>query len=319
MTYVTDTDEQYVSAREYERGTDAFIQEVIAHLGVSKLAPNPISSMWGELESERADPSLTTYRRFEALLGHNPDEADHAVIDQLIKDQAILGKQAASEVAADTPLKKGIATTADSLYSVARKSGFDISDRGGVSSPMTDNTMTFMESGQSKPLVPWQIGHNAAKALRHSERLGERPISDRLLCEMCGLPGGTLTKSSRIKPAMAYTLSSKEGKRIVFRARVPTGRRFDAARLLGDKMLVRNDESLQPATSTHTFRQKMQRAFAAELLCPFEALVARLDGDYSDESIEEAAKKFRVSPMLVTRRLDNNGLLTSHGTGYASA
>ena len=113
---------------------------------------------------------------------------------------------------------------------------------------MTDNAMTFMESDHSSQLVPWQVGQNAAQALRSSEALGDRPITDRLLCEMCGLPGNAFSKSSSVKHPMAYTLSTKKGKRIVFRARVSTGRRFNAARLLGDKLLVRNEERLQPAT-----------------------------------------------------------------------
>ena len=57
----------------------------------------------------------------------------------------------------------------------------------------------------------------------------------------------------------------------------------------------------------------MQRSFAAELLCPFDALLDRLDGDHSDDAIEEAANRFRVSPMLVARtRLDDSGMLDSH-------
>ena len=174
-----------------------------------------------------------------------------------------------------------------------------------------------MESDYPGPLIPWQVGQNAAKALRRSEGLGDRPINDRLLCEMCGLPDGVFSRSSPVKPPMAYTLSSKTGKRMVFRARVTNGRRFDAARLLGDKLLVRNDESLQPATLSHTFRQKMQRAFAAELLCPFDALLENLDGDHSDDSIEEAANRFRVSPRLVANRLEDSDLLPSPGTRFA--
>ena len=273
--------------------------------------------MWEELQDERSDSALTTYRRFEALLGRNPDEGNESTIRQLTEDRSILGEQAANEVAANAPLTQGATVTADKLRSIARQTGFDIGERNGVSSAMTDNTMTLMEGDHPGPLVPWQVGQNAAKALRRSERLGNRPISDRLLCEMCGLPEGVFSKSSPIKPPMAYTLSTKTGRRIVFRARVPNGRRFDAARLLGDKLLIRNDESLQPATWTHTFRQKMQRAFAAELLCPFDALLEKLDGDHSDDSIEEAAKRFRVSPRLVANRLEDSGILGSNHARFA--
>ena len=306
VTFLGEDAEQFVSAPAFEQGVDTFVQEVISQLATNKLAPNSVSRMWDELQDERSDADLSTYRRFEALLGRNPDEGDEGVIYQLIEDRSIVGEQAANEVAANVPLTQGAAVTADSLLSVAQRTGFDISDSNGVSSPMTDNTMTPMESDHAGLLVPWQVGQNAAKSLRRSEGLGDCPIADSLLWEMCGLSDGVFTRSSSDKPPMAYTVSTKWGRRIVFRARVPTGRRFDAARLLGDKLLVRNGESLQPATRIHTFRQKMQRAFAAELLCPFDALLDRLDGDHSDDSIEEAANRFRVSPLLVATRLENS-------------
>ena len=317
VSFLGEDDEQFVSAGAFEQGVDSFCEEVISQLADNRLAPNSVSRMWDELQDERSDSALATYRRFEALLGCNPDEGDEGIIRQLTKDRSILGEQAANEVAANAPVMQGAAVTADSLLSVARQTGLDISERNGASSPMTDNTMTLMESDYPGPLVPWQVGQNAAKSLRRSERLDDRPISDRLLCEMCGLPDGVIARSSPLKPPMAYTLSTKKGRRMVFRSRVSSGRRFDAARLLGDKLLVRNGESLQPATRTHTFRQKMQRAFAAEFLCPFDALLDRLDGDLSDDSIEEAAERFRVSPMLVATRLEDSGMLDSRRTRFA--
>lgn len=317
ISYLADDVEHFVLATQFEQAIDAFVDQVISHLGENRLA-NPIRGMRHELRNERDDAKAATYRRLEALVGRNPDEVEDGVIDRLMKDRASLGVQAADEVAAVVPLTKDGAITAHRLRSEARQVGFDVSDRDGPA-PIADSTVTLMASDHAVPLVPWQVGASAAKALREGERLGDGPISDRMLGEMCGLPRGALRKSGEEKPAMAYTLSSKGGRRMVFRARVPTGRRFDAARLLGDKLLVRNGESLQPATRTHTFRQKMQRAFAAELLCPLDALVDSLGGDYSDESIEEAANVFKVSPMVVATRLENNGMLDSRSTRYAPA
>ena len=316
VSFLGADEEQFVSASALEEGVDSFVQDVISQLATNKLASNSVSMMWDELQEERNDAVVATYRRFEALLGCNPDEGDKGTIGQLTEDRAVLGEQAANEVAANAPLTRGAAVTADSLLNVARTTGLDINDGNDVSSTMTENTMTLSESGPV-PRVPWRVGQDAAKSLRRIERLGDGPISDRLLCEMCGVSDRAFAGSSTVKPPMAYTLSTKKRRWIVFRARVSTGRRFDAARLLGDKLLVRNGESLQPATSTRTFRQKMQRAFAAELLCPFDALLDTLDGDHSDDAIEEAAEKFGVSPMLVANRLDTGGMVDAHRTRFA--
>jgi len=56
---------------------------------------------------------------------------------------------------------------------------------------------------------------------------------------------------------------------------------------------------LKPATRTYTYRQKLQRAFAAEFLCPFEALDDLMEGDFSDEAIQDAAAHYNVSELAV--------------------
>ena len=40
-----------------------------------------------------------------------------------------------------------------------------------------------------------------------------------------------------------------------------------------------------------------------------ESLVGQLDGDYSDDAREDAADRYRVSPLAVTTLLVNNGLI----------
>ena len=67
-------------------------------------------------------------------------------------------------------------------------------------------------------------------------------------------------------------------------------------------------ERLRPATNAATYRQKMQRAFAAELLCPIESLLGSLD-DLSYEAQQQAAERFKVSPLAVESQLTNNGYL----------
>ena len=66
----------------------------------------------------------------------------------------------------------------------------------------------------------------------------------------------------------------------------------------------------RPATRAHTYRQKAQRAFAAELLAPFEAVDAMLAGDADDEERRQAvANHFAVSSMAVDTLLMNHGRL----------
>ena len=53
----------------------------------------------------------------------------------------------------------------------------------------------------------------------------------------------------------------------------------------------------------------MQRAFAAEFLCPFQAVETMIGNDLSEEKQDEVASHFKVSPMTVRTQLVNNNML----------
>jgi Zn-dependent peptidase ImmA (M78 family) len=83
--------------------------------------------------------------------------------------------------------------------------------------------------------------------------------------------------------------------------------RFEAARFLSEEISAPQRESWLPATDTSTARQKAQRAFAAEFLCPIGALRQFLSEDFSPEAIEEAGERFGVSELAVKSVLANHG------------
>ena len=70
------------------------------------------------------------------------------------------------------------------------------------------------------------------------------------------------------------------------------------------------NEHLLPVTRASTARQKFQRAFAQEFLCPTEELKDFLEGTpMGDDDINEAAAYFEVSPLTIKRTLVNKGCL----------
>jgi Zn-dependent peptidase ImmA (M78 family) len=67
-------------------------------------------------------------------------------------------------------------------------------------------------------------------------------------------------------------------------------------------------ERLIPVAEAKTAQQQFQRAFAQEFLCPYDALVNRLQTERpTPEDIEEAAEHFGVSPLLIKTTLVNHG------------
>ena len=63
------------------------------------------------------------------------------------------------------------------------------------------------------------------------------------------------------------------------------------------------------STDMVTSRQKYQRAFAAEFLCPIDALTSFLGNDFSSYAIEEAAENVEVSELTITSLLLNHGYI----------
>ncbi len=76
--------------------------------------------------------------------------------------------------------------------------------------------------------------------------------------------------------------------------------------MIADHLLAPASDSWLPATAAHTARQKTQRAFAAELLCPNEALRTFIGDDTSDYAIEDAADHFSVAVDTVKRQIENH-------------
>jgi hypothetical protein len=140
--------------------------------------------------------------------------------------------------------------------------------------------------------------------------LGCAPIPNKILAELAGIAASVLDAPPDA-PRFAYALDrSNGGSRIVFRSKWKTGRRFELARILGDRLISPPGDHLFPSTRAHTYRQMMQRSFAAELLSPFTAVEAALNEDYSDDAQQEVAESFDVSPLTIRTLLVNHGRIS---------
>jgi hypothetical protein len=119
-----------------------------------------------------------------------------------------------------------------------------------------------------------------------------------------------MIQSRTVGSNISFVLDEKiASSKTVLRSKWRTGRRFEFARLVGDRLTNQGGGKLLPATRAYTYRQKAQRSFAAEFLSPFAAVHAMLDGDYSMESQLDVAEHYDVSPLTIRTLLVNNGRL----------
>jgi hypothetical protein len=157
-------------------------------------------------------------------------------------------------------------------------------------------------------VAAWRLGAEAAQALRKQQQFGHGPISNERLASLVGVNSEILTDRSS-GPTVSFALDEGTGSRIVLRSQWETSRRFELARLLGDRLLDTANGRLFLASRSYTYRQKMQRSFAAEFLSPFESLDNMLHGDYSSENQEKAAYDFNVSELTIRTLLMNHNRL----------
>lgn len=293
-----------VRAAEFEGAIDLFIDRVRGQLRAEDVQITNLDKIWEDVLMERADPEVAFERRMEAMLGCDPDEADDATLRQLLEDAQKLGREGIAEVAADQSAHRDVPTAAQ-ISELARNQGFGT--RPSDAAKLSDSVILPERSS-----VPaWRRGAEAARALRQQEGLGSGPLSNDKLADLSGVSRDAIGGHRGSGNTFSFALDQgADAGRLVLRAKWETGRRFEVARLLGDRIAGWTKEPLLPATRAHTYRQRLQRSFAAELLCPFEILDDELEGDYSDESIEDAARRYNVSDRTVRTLLVNHGRLS---------
>jgi hypothetical protein len=288
-----------VGVREFEYVIDQFIEQVRGLLRAAEIKETNLDRIWSDLREERQDPSISKRRKIEALLGRDPGQAVESEVEQLVADGESLDEVGMNEVAADYP-QGGELLTANLLREVADSNGFDAVPQDAV---RFAPSVLLPHAGE---IPAWQLGAEAAKVLRDQEKLGWGPIENDILAKLTGVEE-RIVNAKTSGPTISFALDHGISKgRVVLRSKWETGRRFELARLLGERIVASVVRQLFPATRAHTYRQKMQRSFAAELLSPFEAVDGMLAGDYSTETREEVAEHFHVSELTIRTLLVNH-------------
>ena len=306
LRYIGAAGHETISASGLETAIDKFVANVLARLDARIARETNLHRLWKELQAERAEPERARFRRFEARLGRDPDDMEEDAIHERLGDAAALGEEALGEVAAAAAVAGeglGSMASAADLADIAANSGFDANPRDAV---------TLADAAIDSGAEAWRAGIRMAQALREREGLDGQPISNERLAAFAGTTADAVSQHHRVSSGLSFALDGDNGgARVALQSKWKTGRRFALARLVGDRSFGAatnsTDEPLWPATPAYSYRQKMQRAFAAELLCPFAAMDDMMDGDDSEERQREVAEYFDVSERTALTHLVNRG------------
>ncbi len=296
-----------IPASSFEHSIDSFIQNILQRLDQENIKSTDLQLLWNEVLQERLSPEATQYRKFEALSGYDPDEAPEALIEELIQLSAQAGTEAVQEIAPCIGQESSM-DTLKKIQEFANEAGIE----GKIELPSSISNSVHKQPQITKP---WELGWSLAKIARKELGISTGPIDDTLLSDILQITPKDLLQNSTNAPIkrLGLALQCPQSQKLVyhFRQGVRTTKRFEAARFLGDYILSSDQNSWYPTTNFKTKRQKIQRAFAAEFLCPIEELSKLLDNDFSEESWEEGADTFGVSPFCISSHLANNSYIPS--------
>ena len=302
-----------ITISEFMDTIGSFIQMVLDRLETVGILDTELHQLWREVTEERADTQVTSYRKMEALLGLDPDDASESIAMALQRLSAQAGEAAAAEVAAACSHRDSIKILAH-IEEMAHSQGVQ-GDFSGITN-LRKNDFPYQPEAP-----PWDRGRDLARAIRKNLGIGEKTVPDTIMCDMSGITARDLTNGdtpmAHIPLSLAILNEDNQRVNMLFRSRNRHGRRFGLARWMADALMVSDQDRWFVATGAKMARQKVQRAFAAEFLAPIEALQAFLENDITDEDrVEEAAEYFNVSFQTVKSQLANHGLISSETMNF---
>lgn len=288
---------------EFKRAVDVFMDGMIARMEAVRVRDRSLQELWQEILEERREPALHRQRKMEAIAGYDPDEAPAVLLERIEQAGEQFGAGAVEEVSAQA--RHAVVSVLEEIESMsaAPETGIAVSLPNGVGSG----------KGAGEP---WQQAQNLARQARRTWDLGEGPLSDKQLANLLQTKVDALkTQGSENPVTIPLALRQRERPHdyhLHMSSRSLTTRRFAVSRLLGDHLrFPAKEETLRPITAAKTFRQKFQRAFAQELLCPIETLRDKIKGTAipDEDTMEEIADEFGVSPLMLGTTLVNHRML----------
>lgn len=284
-----------IPAQNFQHAVDQFIGTVLSRLHAMGHPDTELAALWNLVREDRASPETLKERSIEAQMGYDPQECPPEVMAEALRLDAQMGAAALAELA---PVFGGA-----SLGKIS-----DLASTVGLQGKPEIPHVNVLSSAQP----PWQRAVETAGRLRQATGIGGEPIDDVSLYGFLGLKAKAVDAwEPPPRPAAGLAVpTTHEGLKYVPRKRHPRAKRFEFARFLADLL---NSDAKVPrwltTTDLATSRQKFQRAFAAEFLCPIHSLVSFLGGDFSEAAVEDAGTHFGVSDQTVESLLANNGYI----------
>ena len=150
---------------------------------------------------------------------------------------------------------------------------------------------------------PWVVGYEQARAVR-----GQITADSKTRLAVGRYIAAIVRKAPDVSlQALGAGASHSHPLVVIGQNRPATSKRFTLSRALWHYLW--DDSPLFMITAAHTYRQRVERAFAAELLAPAEGIAQLLESPpeaASQEELEQIAQRYGVSSMVIEHQLRNH-------------
>ena len=284
-----------------ERDLSAFIESVLERLSEKEIPVNWLQERWNSICESQENADELAFCEAAGALGIDPYSCtdEEATLVELSSEP--FADDALLEFLAGCPLN-GIREAINWV----NQSESALGDRAVVPdlpdiAPAVRQCLTANATEERA----WEVGYRAAAACRKLKNLSPMQSFGQPseIANFFGSRSFELS-ASRVSGLRAEVNGAGAQPRVVVSGLGHLGSiNFATMRAIGD-YLVYGSDGRAPINDTHSYRQAVGRAFAAEMLAPAEVIVDMQD---AGKSIEEVAAARNVSEMTVIHHLENHG------------
>lgn len=242
-----------------------------------------------------ADEDEASFCDVAASLGLDPYDVDEPTASRVESLGEILGPELVVELAAAADprrLREDVDWVGQGLKRISHKPG---PAKGALAG------LRGLRLHEDDDGLPWEIGWRQAHTVRKFLRIADT--------EPIGFDGmfahRHIASADNALQALASGVSGRIEVVLGHQARL-SGQRFVEGRALWRSLRVQDRPYL--LTTGATFEQRIERAFAAELLAPAAGLAKLIDsrgGVALADDVERVARRFKASPVVVGHQLEN--------------
>lgn len=295
---------EYITVADFSKNINQFLRETVLRLDGMDIGETPLHEALKTLQQEQSDPVLRQRRVLEASFGYDAETLPENVLQRMALLENAMGTQAMRSLGAHF----AYAAPAEILRQLEIAEELSaVGIQGKTDIPPVQMRGEFARE------TPWEYGRRMAHAMRAALGLKTgHGVENNTLLSLFGITESAFKNTSPIETdySLATSVDASDTIRINFKKMYEsTGRRFALARILGNKVCLEVFEPWSVITGAKSFIQRVQRAFAAEFLCPLAGIREYANNNFSEKHIENTAEFFSVSPTLVRSQLVNHGLL----------